>query len=54
MVNDPTQALRELCRQVREEAHQPQVRKAPGSLSARQQARLIAAEILRRNKEKGA
>jgi len=54
MTNDPAQALRELCRQVRGEAHQPQARKALGSLSARQQARLIAAEILKRNKEKGA
>jgi len=54
MTNDPTQALRELCRQVREEAHQPQARKAPGSPSAQEQARLIAAKILKRKKERGA
>jgi hypothetical protein len=52
-MNDPVEALRELCRQVREEAHQPKIRKTPGSLSGRQQARLIAVEILKQKKEKG-
>ena len=52
-MNDPAQALRELCRQVREEAYQPKAKKAPISPSVREQARLIAAVILKRKKGKG-
>jgi len=49
--HDPALALRQLCRQVLEEAPRARVPQPPVS-PARQKARLIAAEILKRQAQK--
>jgi hypothetical protein len=49
-MNDPSQALRELCQQTCQEARQSEVKDTPGS-PVQKQAQRIAAEILKRKEE---